>query len=242
MFETAVVQFRHRKQSRAGLLTISLAAHTVVGAALVLAGIQSLQFPTNAPNQMGHLYDIAPPPVPPALGTPHPAHPSAQPAAPRTPAAAPRDAPPLTIPEHVAPVTPDAIGPASSDTNASDGPIGSPIGVKDSISTEVPVAQPVTPPRVYATSEVTNPPVAIKRVSPDFPTVAQRMRLSGWVVVEGIIDTTGRIREPRVVASSFSAFEKPALDAVQQWEFRPGMLRGAAVDTLFQLKVTFTLR
>lgn len=243
MFETAVVHARGRsREQRAGLFTVSIAAHTVVAAALVFAGIQSLQFPTNAPNQMGRWIPVAAPPVPPALGTPRPAHPSPQPpAAPR--AAAPQTvSAPQTIPDQIQPASSSTVAADPNASNVGDGPIGETTGVEGGINTETPVAKPEPPPaRVYTQAEVSNPPVVIRRVAPEYPAIAQRMRLSGWVVVEGIIDKSGRIHEPKVVASSFNAFEKPALDAVQQWEFRPGILRGESVDTLFQLKVTFTL-
>jgi protein TonB len=243
MFETAVISVQHRRAPRAGLFTISVAAHTVVVAALILAGIQSLQFPNHAPNQLSR-YSIAAPPPPIQQGSPQ-ARPAQQQAArtqqPRTLVAPRTDVAPHVIPDKTVPLS-DATATGPIDPNLPAGPssdvVGSPDGVKDGF----PIAQPpALPTRIYTTAEVNSPPVAIKRVSPDFPLAAQRMRLSGWVVVEGVIDRSGHIREPHVVGSSFAAFERPALDAVSQWEFKPGMLHGDAVDTLFQLRVTFTL-
>ena len=67
-------------------------------------------------------------------------------------------------------------------------------------------------------------------------------RVNGWVIVECIIDKTGHIRDARVIKSSFTPFEQPALDAVQQWVFSPGTLRGQPVDTIFDLTVAFQVR
>jgi TonB family protein len=62
------------------------------------------------------------------------------------------------------------------------------------------------------------------------------------VIVECIIDKTGHIRDAHVVGSNFGAFERPALDAVQQWLFAPGTLHGEPVDTIFDLTVKFEVR
>ena len=83
-------------------------------------------------------------------------------------------------------------------------------------------------------------PIVIHRVLPEYPRVAMIARKNGWVIVECIIDRSGHIRDQ--VGSSFAAFEQPALQAVQQWVFSPGTLRGAPVDTIFNLTVTFQLR
>jgi TonB family protein len=61
------------------------------------------------------------------------------------------------------------------------------------------------------------------------------------VVVECIIDKTGRVRESHVVSSTSPLFNQSAVDAVQQWQFAPGSLHGNAVDTIFDLTVTFHL-
>ena len=85
-------------------------------------------------------------------------------------------------------------------------------------------------------------PVVIRRVLPEYPRVAVLGRINGWVIVECIIDKTGHIRDAKVLKSSFAAFERPALDAVQEWVFSPGTLHGQAVDTIFDLTVTFQVR
>ncbi|MEO8036491.1 MAG: energy transducer TonB, partial [Acidobacteriota bacterium] len=85
-------------------------------------------------------------------------------------------------------------------------------------------------------------PVVIHRVQPEFPEIARRAHKGGVVRVLCIIDKTGAVVNARVVSSTFAAFDQPALDAVQQWRFVPGSLRGHSVDTFFELTVTFSLR
>ena len=82
-------------------------------------------------------------------------------------------------------------------------------------------------------------PVVIRRVQPVYPKLALTARMNGTVVVECTIDKTGRVREAHVVSSTSPLFNQTAVDAVQQWQFAPGSLHGQAVDTIFDLTVTF---
>jgi TonB family protein len=47
------------------------------------------------------------------------------------------------------------------------------------------------------------------------------------------------VRDARVLRSTSTLFDQSAIDAVQQWQFTPGSLHGKAVDTIFDLTVTF---
>jgi protein TonB len=250
MFETAVIRNQTQAgQRRAGMLTASIGIHSFAIAAILIASIHSLKFPVNAPNQM-ELFKIAAPPPPMAKGDPNGgAKPKVQPqqAAVKPPTVV-RDAAPQTIPTQAP--TPQ---PASADTNpgpATDGSTGgdkigngNPIGVKDGVDgglePDTPV-KPAAPEVIYRASDV-NPPVVITRVSPEYPHIAMVAHKSGWAIVECVIDNNGRIRDAHVVGSSWAVFERPALDAVNQWVFKPGSLNGQAVNTLFELRVTFTL-
>jgi outer membrane biosynthesis protein TonB len=45
-----------------------------------------------------------------------------------------------------------------------------------------------------------------------------------------------------VIRSSFAIFDEPALTALRQWKFAPGVLHGHAVETWFELTVAFQPR
>jgi protein TonB len=253
MFETTVVAGGGKAPSRrVALLTFSVAAHTFVGAAVLLAGLHSLQFPNYAPKEMA-TYALTPPPpaLPVAQGVRNPAPVQkslTSAAAPKTPTAPAADTTPSVVPSTTpiasADVTPGQpaggnSGPGGPGTEI--GSKGDPNGVPHGLHVDAPPLPAAPPDRVYRVSEV-NPPVVIRRVPPEYPRSAQIMRRSGWVIVECVIDRNGHTRDAKVVGSNFVAFEQPALDAVQQWQFRPGTLGGQAVDTLFELRVTFTLQ
>ncbi len=253
MFETAVVRAQTQAAPRrVGMLSASIAVHTFAGAAIIIASLHSLQFPQNAPRQMAEFrIPVITPPF--QQGDEHGGrleHPKTQqPAAAPKVQTAPADTAPQTMPQQTATaVDPNANASTTlSDAGPADGPIGNgkPIGDPNGVPGGLPlvpqVAQATPPPDiVYPASQVT-PPVVLTRISPDYPRIAMTARRSGFAIVECVIDKSGHIRDAHVVGSSWEPFEKPALDAVQQWIFKPGILNGQAVNTLFELKVTFTL-
>ena len=84
---------------------------------------------------------------------------------------------------------------------------------------------------------VSNPPL-------DYPDLLRQAGIEGNVIIEVIIDTTGRA-EPnslRVVQSTNKAFEISARDAVLKSMYRPGRVRGQAVRVLVQVPISFSIR
>ncbi len=251
MFETAVVHAQAQAAPRkVGVLSASIGIHTFAVMAILIASLHSLRFPINAPNQMAK-FTLPTFELPYQKGDPNGgAKPKPQPVAQKVPATTiPRDAAPQTIPDQAPQqsaainTTPGSAGNADpGDTPGNGNQIGVPNGLEHG---GLPIAPPATLPvqpetKIYRASEV-NPPVVITRVSPEYPRMAMMAHKSGFAVVECVIDSTGHIRDAHVVGSSWDVFEKPALDAVQQWVFKPGSLNGQSVNTLFELRVTFTL-
>jgi protein TonB len=150
---------------------------------------------------------------------------------------------PVTAPT----VIPDTITPAAASvSNADPGPattIGSLIGPDIGVGPASPssaIAPDAAGPLPIGNG--VKSPVVIRRVEPIYPPLAIRAHVSGSVVLECVIDKSGRIRDVRVESSSFGAFEQPAIDAVRQWLFAPGRLNGQPVDTIFQLTVKFQVK
>src|SRR5258708_3483454 len=119
MFETSVVREQTQAaEKRFGLLSASVAVHSVVILAAIVLSIASITFPKNSPNQMSSYMQVLPVTIPPPLGTPHrDPEPAARPAAAPHQATAPATITtptvvPNTIPT-VAPSGPLATGPAT---------------------------------------------------------------------------------------------------------------------------------
>jgi len=248
MFETSVVRVQARAADRRlGLLTLSVIAHAAIIIAVVAAGLASVSMPNQAPPQMTiPVFDR----VPPALGTPD-AKPAAKPPAQQQPqtqrapvsqvVTAPTVVPPTVEPTSASTSTgSDEQTTGTGDTGQPGVPWGSPVGVGDGPPATSTVVPEPTGPLVAGVGDVKSP-IVLKRVAPPYPRLAQTAHLSGFVIVECIIDKTGVVRDAKVVKSTSTMFDQAALDAVQQWQFAPGSLYGKPVDTIFDLTVTFTI-
>lgn len=85
------------------------------------------------------------------------------------------------------------------------------------------------------------PPRRIKHVKPVYPALAQRARVTGVVVIEGMIGVDGRVQCARVM-KSVPLLDQAALDAVGQWEFSPMISAGTPVPARLTMSVNFTLQ
>jgi TonB family protein len=85
------------------------------------------------------------------------------------------------------------------------------------------------------------PPQKVYNVNPVYPPLAQASRVQGVVIVEAVIDATGRVREVRVLRS-IPMLDAAAVEAVRQWEFQPTLLNGVPVPVILTSTVSFTLQ
>ncbi len=68
--------------------------------------------------------------------------------------------------------------------------------------------------------------------------------IEGFVLLEFIIDTTGRVEDGsvNVLQSTNRAFEGPARDVIRRSLYRPGRVRGSAVRVLVSQQIGFTIQ
>jgi protein TonB len=246
MFETSVIHAEVVAEKRVGLLSVSFVFHALVVTAIIANGIRTLNFPTNAPKEYTLPVFTPPVSIPPALGTPNGGHKQTTPPAPVKQTVSAANLAPNNVPDHVEPATPSTTtgdpNITSSGDTGSDQPKGVPWGVRDSVGVDGPPATDIVPVAPTVPIRVTGDvkaPVVIHRVTPAYPRSAIAIHLNGSVIVECIIDKTGHVRDAQVVRSSSPLFNQAAIDAVLQWQFNPGSLHGTAVDTIFDLTVTF---
>jgi periplasmic protein TonB len=102
-----------------------------------------------------------------------------------------------------------------------------------------PPAQPVPSPPLKV-SEGVMEAALIQRVQPAYPRAAVTMHLSGTVELRAIIGTDGRVREAQVISGN-AILARAALDAVNQWRYRPTLLSGKAVEVETLITVRFVL-
>ena len=75
------------------------------------------------------------------------------------------------------------------------------------------------------------PLVAIVRVQPVYPAVAEARGIEGWVLVQFDVLADGRVANAFVVESSNRQFEKSALGAAYRFRFKPRVVDGNPVAT-----------
>jgi protein TonB len=80
----------------------------------------------------------------------------------------------------------------------------------------------------------------IRQVKPVYPPIAITAHVQGEVILQAVIGKDGAIQNLHVV-SGHPMLIKAAVDAVQQWRYRPYMLNGEPVEVETQVRVTFTM-
>lgn len=80
----------------------------------------------------------------------------------------------------------------------------------------------------------------VKRVQPLYPAQAMQMRLEGVVELQANISKTGNITGIKQLSGQ-SLLGRAAMDAVQQWKYKPYFLNGEPVEVQTQITVNFKL-
>lgn len=82
----------------------------------------------------------------------------------------------------------------------------------------------------------------IVQVAPQYPPRAAERGLEGYVTLEFIVTRQGTVRDPVVIESSNSVFNRAALDAVQRFRYRPRVIDGEPVEVPgVRFRITFEL-
>ena len=81
---------------------------------------------------------------------------------------------------------------------------------------------------------------AIRRVQPIYPPIARAARVQGSVQIEVVIDEEGNVISATVV-DGHPLLRQAALEAAQQWKFRPTLLSGQPIKVTGILIFNFKL-
>ena len=102
------------------------------------------------------------------------------------------------------------------------------------------IQKPAEPPRVVRVTQL-DPAMLIHRVEPVYPWLANQMRREGRVELRAIIGTDGTIQSLQLVAGD-PLFLASAVEAVQQWRYKPTILNGQPVQIDTYITVVYTLQ
>jgi periplasmic protein TonB len=125
-------------------------------------------------------------------------------------------------------------------------------GATNALGTFIPnfVAAPPPPKPAPAVQKALSEPIRVtsdlqmaklvRKIIPEYPPLARSARISGTVRLIGTIGKDGTIRNLRLV-SGHPMLARAALEAVQQWIYKPTLLNGNPVEVIAPIEVNFTL-
>ena len=85
-------------------------------------------------------------------------------------------------------------------------------------------------------------PVLIKEVKPKYTEDAMRRKVQGTVEVTAVVRETGVPDTFSVIRSLDPDLDQEAINAAEQWRFKPGLREGQPVAVKVNIELTFTLR
>lgn len=94
---------------------------------------------------------------------------------------------------------------------------------------------------IFSAFNLDNAPRTRVQNPPSYPFSLKASGISGEVLVEFIVDESGRVINPRVVRSDHPAFEAPTIAAVSKWRFEPGTRKSVPVRFRMVVPVKFSL-
>ncbi len=97
---------------------------------------------------------------------------------------------------------------------------------------------------VYDVGNGVTEPKLIREVKPQYTADAMRAKVQGEVELEAVVNPDGSVDRIRVTRSLDRTFglDQKAIEAVRQWRFVPGMLKGQPVPVRVSVVLDFTLR
>ena len=86
------------------------------------------------------------------------------------------------------------------------------------------------------------PPTITFRVEPEYTPEARDAKYRGTVVVEGVVHEDGTLEVTDIVRGLEYGLNDKAVEALQQWKFKPGTRDGKAVAVSLKIEVNFNLK
>ena len=86
------------------------------------------------------------------------------------------------------------------------------------------------------------PPRLLREVKADYTDEARRANITGEVELEIVVRSNGTVGDVKVLRGLLGGLNDRAVQAVRQWRFSPGRMKGVAVDVVVQVGVEFRLR
>lgn len=242
LFASAVAPPRAVRSRRSSVVLVSGIGHAAAGVVLLVASLTatgSLPVPHQPLTYLGapRLVRVevelppAPRPAPPRQG------------APSTGVNVSPDAAPVEAPKHVAPESglergTDGHERAGLRLIEAGGGVVPGLGTAEAPLPLPPPVAPAAPVRLHAGIQ---PPQKLVAEPPVYPPAARLARIEGTVILEAVIDATGRVQSLRVLRS-VPLLDGAALDAVGRWQYTPAQLNNKPIPVMMTVTVSFRLQ
>jgi protein TonB len=82
------------------------------------------------------------------------------------------------------------------------------------------------------------PAEPIYKKAPEYPKTARQLGASGVVEIEATISVDGKVKNAKVIQGN-PMLQKPALEAVSEWRYKPALLNGKPVESPVQIRLNF---
>jgi protein TonB len=86
------------------------------------------------------------------------------------------------------------------------------------------------------------PPRLLREVKADYTDDARRGNIEGEVELEIVVRRDGTVGDVKVIRGLRGGLNERAIQAVRQWRFAPGRMKGTPVDVVVEVGVEFRLR
>jgi TonB family protein len=97
---------------------------------------------------------------------------------------------------------------------------------------------------VYKPGDGVSLPSVVKQVNPDYTPEAKSQRIEGRVGLDCVVRADGAVSDIKVTRSLDPVYglDRKAVEAMGQWQFKPGMKDGKAVAVQIAVEMNFTLK
>lgn len=157
----------------------------------------------------------------------------------------PRPEPPPVVKKDIAPAAPQPIhstvtNTATMETSAKQASAVPKVSTANTVDASAP--PPASPAQIAAIPVTLAIPMYESNPPPNYPVLARKRGYEGTVMVNVEVDTTGRVKDLNLSASSgYKMLDTAALNTVKQWRFVPGKKGDAAVLMWVVVPVQFIL-
>jgi general secretion pathway protein A len=96
-----------------------------------------------------------------------------------------------------------------------------------------------TPPVANITNHL-EPPRLVASPPPSYPSVARSTNVSGFVLIDAVVDETGRVGDMKVLSGN-PVLRQAAMESLRMWKYEPARLNGQPTPAHVQVRMNFSL-